>query len=68
MLLKDHTLALATDVEGLRYDEVPLGDGAGTVVPGLHFVGVHFLRTRKSSSLLGVAEDAAVVAERIASA
>jgi hypothetical protein len=31
-------------------------------------VGVHFLRTRKSSSLLGVAEDVAVVAERIASA
>ena len=43
-------------------------DGASTVVPGLHFVGVHFLRTRKSSSLLGVAEDAAVVADRIASA
>jgi len=42
--------------------------GASTVVPGLHFVGVHFLRTRKSSSLLGVAEDAAVVAERIAAA
>ena len=28
-------------------------DGASTVVPGLHFVGVHFLRKRKSSSLLG---------------
>jgi 6-oxocyclohex-1-ene-carbonyl-CoA hydrolase len=40
MLLKDHTLALATDVEGLRYDEVPLGDGAGTVVPGLHSVRI----------------------------
>jgi hypothetical protein len=24
-------------------------DGASTVIPGLHFVGVHFLRTRKSS-------------------
>ena len=43
-------------------------DGASTVVPGLHFVGVHFLRKRKSSSLLGVAEDSAVVAEAIASA
>ena len=26
-------------------------DGASTVVPGLSFVGVHFLRTRKSSLL-----------------
>jgi putative flavoprotein involved in K+ transport len=43
-------------------------DGASTVVPGLHFVGVHFLRTRKSSSLLGVAEDSAVVAGAIAAA
>jgi hypothetical protein len=43
-------------------------DGASTVVPGLHFVGVHFLRKRKSSSLLGVAEDSAVVAEAIAAA
>jgi putative flavoprotein involved in K+ transport len=43
-------------------------DGASTVVPGLHFVGVHFLRTRKSSSLLGLAEDPAIVAGAIASA
>jgi putative flavoprotein involved in K+ transport len=43
-------------------------DGASTVVPGLHFVGVHFLRKRKSSSLLGVAEDSAVVAQAIADA
>ena len=43
-------------------------DGASTVVPGLHFVGVHFLRKRKSSSLLGVAEDSAVVAAAIAAA
>jgi putative flavoprotein involved in K+ transport len=41
-------------------------DGASTVVDGLYFVGVHFLRTRKSSILLGVGEDAAVVAGRIA--
>jgi putative flavoprotein involved in K+ transport len=41
-------------------------DGESTVVPGLHFVGVHFLRKRKSSTLFGVGEDAAVVAERIA--
>jgi len=41
-------------------------DGASTVVPGLYFVGVHFLRKRKSSLLYGVGEDAALVAERIA--
>ncbi|HET9673754.1 MAG TPA: NAD(P)-binding domain-containing protein, partial [Gaiellaceae bacterium] len=32
-------------------------DGASTVVPGLYFVGVHFLRKRKSALLIGVAED-----------
>jgi len=40
-------------------------DGESTVVPGLHFIGVHFLRKRKSSLLLGVGEDAEVVANRI---
>ena len=43
-------------------------NGESTVVPGLHFVGVHFLRKRKSSLLIGVGEDAAVVAEAIAAA
>jgi putative flavoprotein involved in K+ transport len=41
-------------------------DGQSVAVPGLHFVGVHFLRKRKSSLLVGVAEDAAIVAEDIA--
>lgn len=41
-------------------------DGASTVVPGLFFVGVHFLRKRKSSLLIGVGEDAALVAQQIA--
>jgi putative flavoprotein involved in K+ transport len=41
-------------------------DGASTVAPGLYFVGVHFLRKRKSSLLLGVGEDAALIAESIA--
>jgi putative flavoprotein involved in K+ transport len=36
------------------------------VVDGLYFVGVHFLRKRKSSLLIGVGEDAAVVARTIA--
>jgi putative flavoprotein involved in K+ transport len=45
----------------------PLTDnGASTVVPGLFFCGVHFLRKRKSSTLVGVGEDAAVVARSIA--
>ena len=51
------------------FDELgfPIHDeGSSTVVPGLHFVGVHFLRKRKSSLLIGVGEDAAIVAGRIA--
>lgn len=43
-------------------------DGASLVAPGLWFVGVHFLRTRASSILLGVGEDATLVAEAIAAA
>jgi putative flavoprotein involved in K+ transport len=35
------------------------------MVPGLYFVGVHFLRKRKSSLLIGVGEDAAIVAQQI---
>ena len=38
------------------------GDGASATVAGLYFCGVHFLRTRKSSLLFGVGEDAAAVA------
>jgi putative flavoprotein involved in K+ transport len=41
-------------------------DGVSGVVDGLHFMGVHFLRKRKSSILLGAREDAEVVADRIA--
>jgi putative flavoprotein involved in K+ transport len=41
-------------------------DGASTVVDGLYFVGVHFLRKRKSSLLYGVGEDASVVTRTIA--
>jgi putative flavoprotein involved in K+ transport len=41
-------------------------DGSSTIVPGLHFMGVHFQRKRKSATLLGVAEDATVLAETIA--
>ncbi len=41
-------------------------DGASTVIAGLYFVGVHFLRKRKSSALIGVGEDAALMARQIA--
>lgn len=43
-------------------------DGASTVAPGLYFVGVHFLRNRKSSLFLGVGDDATVVADAISAA
>jgi putative flavoprotein involved in K+ transport len=42
-------------------------DGSSTIVPGLHFMGVHFQRKRKSATLFGVAEDAAVLAEHVVS-
>jgi hypothetical protein len=51
------------------FDELgfPVHDeGASTVAPGLYFVGVHFLRKRKSSIFIGVGDDAAIVAETIA--
>lgn len=41
-------------------------DGASTIVPGLSFVGVHFMRTRMSTLLMGVGDDAAIVADAIA--
>jgi cation diffusion facilitator CzcD-associated flavoprotein CzcO len=43
-------------------------EGASTAVPGLYFAGVHFLRKRKSSLLIGVGEDAAIVSRQIARA
>ena len=41
-------------------------DGASTVVHGLYFAGVHFMRTRKSATFVGIGEDAAIVAGSIA--
>jgi putative flavoprotein involved in K+ transport len=41
-------------------------DGASLAVPGLYFCGVHFMRKRKSSLLIGVGEDALMVADTIA--
>jgi Pyridine nucleotide-disulphide oxidoreductase len=51
------------------FDELgfPLhADGRCLAAPRLFFVGVHFLRKRKSSLLYGVGEDAALVAAQIA--
>lgn len=41
-------------------------DGASVATPGLYFCGVPFMRKRKSSLLIGVGEDAVVVANSIA--
>jgi putative flavoprotein involved in K+ transport len=38
-------------------------NGASTIVPGLHFCGVHFLHNHKSSTLFGVSEDATIIAQ-----
>ncbi len=40
-------------------------DGRSKANPGLFFVGIHFLRTRRSSLLCGVGQDAAVVAGEV---
>jgi putative flavoprotein involved in K+ transport len=43
----------------------PVQTDGVTAVPGLYFIGTHYLRTVKSSILYGVGEDAAVVAQHI---
>jgi putative flavoprotein involved in K+ transport len=42
-------------------------DGASTVLPGLYFCGVHFLRNRRSSLLFGIGDDAQIVARQVLS-
>lgn len=55
--------------EAFDHTGFPLqADGRSTVLPGLFFVGVHFMRKRKSALLLGVGKDASVVAEQVATA
>jgi putative flavoprotein involved in K+ transport len=46
----------------------PVQVDGGTSVPGLYFMGVHWMRKNKSSILYGVGEDAEVVARQIAEA
>ena len=41
-------------------------EGASQAAPALYFVGVHFLRKRKSAVLFGMGEDATIVAQQIA--
>jgi putative flavoprotein involved in K+ transport len=56
------------DVPGLVDEQgFPLhDDGESTVAPDLHFVGVHFLRNRRSALLFGVGDDARATATRVA--
>jgi putative flavoprotein involved in K+ transport len=50
-------------------DGFPVCDeGQSIAARGLYFVGVHFMRKRKSSLFIGVGEDAEVVAEQISRA
>jgi putative flavoprotein involved in K+ transport len=57
-----------------RWVELPVFDDLGypvvdadlaTAVPGLYFCGVHWLRTRRSSVVWGVGDDAELVAETL---
>lgn len=41
-------------------------DGVSRLIPGLFFLGTHLLRKRKSSLLAGIAEDASIVADAVA--
>ena len=68
-----HTSGFRPDYRGWihmdAFDEMGFpvqANGASLRIPGLYFCGVHFLRKRKSSLLMGVGEDAAIVAEAIA--
>jgi putative flavoprotein involved in K+ transport len=49
-------------VDGMGF---PVQTDGGTAVPGLYFMGVHWMRKGKSSILYGVGEDAGVVAQHI---
>lgn len=47
----------------LNADGYPLQTRGVTECPGLYFLGLHWLHTRKSALLLGVGDDAAFLAE-----
>ncbi len=46
-------------------DGYPVQQRGVTQFPGLYFLGLHWLHTRKSALLLGVGDDAAYIAEQI---
>ena len=46
----------------------PVQTDGRTKVPGLYFMGVHWLRKAKSSIIYGVDEDAEIVARQIVEA
>ena len=52
------------------FDDIgfPIQTDGRTTVPGLYFMGVHFMRKLKSSILHGVGEDAEIVARQIVEA
>ena len=54
-------------IDGIEADEQgwPLHERGVTSIPGLYFVGLHWLHKRKSALFLGVGEDAEYVASRI---
>jgi putative flavoprotein involved in K+ transport len=54
-------------IDGVETDEQgwPLHERGVSPVPGLFFVGLHWLHKRKSSLFLGVGEDAAHVVDRL---
>jgi putative flavoprotein involved in K+ transport len=45
---------------------LPIQTDGRSTVPGLYFMGVHWLRKAKSSILWGVGDDAEIVARHIA--
>jgi len=55
-------------IEGVETDAqgFPIQQRGVSSVPGLYFVGLHWLRKRKSALLLGIGEDAEFVAARVA--
>ncbi len=54
-------------IDGVETDEQgwPVQDRGVSPIPGLYFVGLHWLHKRKSSLFLGVGEDAAYVVDRL---
>ncbi|HEU4470667.1 MAG TPA: NAD(P)/FAD-dependent oxidoreductase [Flavisolibacter sp.] len=72
-----NTIIWATGFRGnFDYTSLPLFDAAGNIihnkgastVEGLYFLGLHWLRTRKSNLLFGIREDAQYITDRICAA